>query len=69
MLTRKHFLEEQQDCADMLGVTLKEYQDDIKNTKAPRKENVNDKKVQYDNSVLKIFGVDETILKRRKNKI
>lgn len=65
MLTKKQLIQEQKDCANMLGMTLKEYQEDIKNTKVPCKDK-NQQAFTYDNSILKTLGVDERILKKKK---
>lgn len=68
MISKKQFIREQKDCADMLGMSLKEYQEYIKNTKIVNKNEENEK-VTYDNSFLKSFGVGEEILKKRKYNI
>ena len=41
MLDRKQFVEEEKDCASMLGLTLKEYRQSLKNVKV---QNYNKKK-------------------------
>ncbi len=33
MLSKSQFIEEEQDCVSMLGITLKEYRQDLKSTK------------------------------------
>ncbi len=65
MLSRKEFLKEEKECADMLGLTLKEYRESLKKVKLGTSE----KKVKnekYDNSILSFFGVDESMLKKKK---
>ncbi len=65
MLSRKEFLEEQKDCAKMLGLTLREYQESLKKVKL----GTSDKKVEkekYDNSILSFLGIDEGMLKKKK---
>ena len=65
MLDRKQFVEEEKDCASMLGLTLKEYRQSLKNVKV---QNYNKKKYinkKYDNSILKSLGLSEKDLKRR----
>ena len=64
MLNSKKLVNDQKDCANMLGMTLKDYQKSLVKTKAPKKE----KKLKnptYDNSILKLFGADESILKKK----
>ena len=66
MLHRKQFVEEEKDCASMLGLTLKEYRQSLKNVKV---QNYNKKKCinkKYDNSILKSLGLSEKDLKRRR---
>ncbi len=64
MLSKKQFIEEEKDCAAMLGLTLKEYRQDLKNT---RVHNVKvTAKKQHDNSILCKLGLSEKDLKRRK---
>lgn len=36
MLSRKEFLKEEKECADMLGLTLKEYRESLKNIKVKK---------------------------------
>lgn len=64
MLTKKQFLQEEKDCASMLGLTLEEYRESLKNIKAPSKENTTSK-VDYDNSILKELGLSENMLKKK----
>ena len=47
----------------MLGMSLSEYQKSLKETKVPVKDTT---KVTYDNSILKDFGINEEMLKKRK---
>jgi hypothetical protein len=64
MLTKKEFLESQKDCASMLGLSLEEYQDSLKNVKVQRfKEE--DSKPKYDNGILAKLGLTERDLKKR----
>lgn len=41
MLSKKQFIKEEQDCAAMLGLTLKEYRESLKSIKV---QNINKKK-------------------------
>lgn len=68
MLNKKQLIKEQKDCADMLGMSLKEYQEYVKDTKivSTKEENKN---IIYDNSILKSFGVGEEILKKSYTRI
>lgn len=63
MLNKKQLIKEQKDCADMLGMFLKEYQEYVKDTKIASTKEEN-KNIIYDNSILKNFGVGEEILKK-----
>lgn len=64
MLSKKEFLKEEKECADMLGLTIEEYRKKLKNTKIIR-ENKR-KKQRYDNSILEFLGLSSKDLKRRK---
>lgn len=64
MLSKRQFIEEEKDCAAMLGLTLEEYRQDLKNTKVHNVESK--RKKSYDNSILRKLGLSETDLKRRK---
>ena len=62
MLTEEEFLKEEKECADLIGITLKEYRNSLKSIKIiPRKHN---KKGRYDNSVLYKLGLREKDLKK-----
>ena len=50
MLDKKTLITSQKDCASMLGMSLKEYRRELKNTKLPSKD-VSKGKVEYDNSI------------------
>lgn len=65
MLSKRQFIEEEKDCAAMLGLTLKEYRQDLKTTKVRDVERKETKKA-YDNSILYKLGLSENDLKRRK---
>lgn len=66
MLSKKQFLSEEKECAEMLGMTLKEYRHDVKNTKIPEHCSNKNSKGKYDNSILKSLGLSEKDLKIRK---
>ena len=68
MVNEKKFQEEEQDCADMLGMNIEEYHDDLKNTKIPAKEKQS-KNYSYDNSILSYLGFNENCLKKRKHEV
>ena len=63
MLDKQQFIEEEKDCASMLGLTLKEYRKSLKNIKVNNFNNETNKK--YDNSILKSLGLSEKDLKLR----
>lgn len=62
-MDEKKFYEDEKDCADMLGMSLKEYREDLKKTKIPKQEEKADS-YQYDNSILNYLGLDDSILKK-----
>lgn len=64
MIHKNELIKEQKDCANMLGISLNEYQDSLKNTKVPVKEK-DISKVVYDNSILKSLGIKEKMLKKK----
>lgn len=65
MFSKKQFIDEEKDCAAMLGLTLNEYRQNVKNTKV---QNVNTKNTpkSYNNSILYKLGLTEKDLKKRK---
>ena len=65
MLSRKEFLKEEKECADMLWLTLEEYRKNLKDTKIIKRKESN-KKQKYDNSILEFLGLSSKDLKRRK---
>lgn len=64
MIHKNELIKEQKDCANMLGMSLNEYQNSLKNTKVHVKEK-DISKVVYDNSILKSFGIKEEMLKKK----
>lgn len=63
MMDKKQLLESQKECAKMLGMTLKEYKEYLKNAKV----NTTPKSQQaQDNSFLQFLGLKKTQLKLRK---
>lgn len=65
MMSEKEFIKSQKDCADMLGMTLSEYQNCCDNAKVNLIDR--NKNVKYDNSILAKLGLDEKDLKVRGN--
>jgi len=67
MMTEEQFIESQKECADMLGMSLSEYQEYCKNLKVPddTKEIVK-KNDGNTNKFLKFIEVSKTKLKTRK---
>lgn len=63
MLNSKEFLKEEKDCATMLGMTLEEYRNYVKNTKVPNKKVVKSKK---NDDILFKLGLTSKDLKIRK---
>lgn len=66
MLNKKQFLAEEKECAEMLGMSLEEYRNDVKNTKVPVHYSQEKEKIKYDNSILRSLGLSEKDLKTRK---
>ena len=66
MLNRQQFIEEEKDCASMLGLTLKEYRKSLKNIKVHNYNKKNSTNKKYNNSILKSFGLSEKDLKHRR---
>lgn len=65
MLSKRQFIEEEKDCAAMLGLTLEEYRSSLKNIKVPNVQKQRKQK-KYDNSILQALGLSEKDLKTRK---
>lgn len=65
MLSKKETILEDKDCANMLGLQVNEYRESLKNIKAPAKENIDEKNIQYDNNLLKFLGIKQSDLKKR----
>lgn len=63
MLNEQQFIEEEKDCASMLGLTLKQYRDSLKNIKVNTKLQ---RRRTYDNSILYELGLTENDLKNKK---
>ena len=64
MMDEKEFLKSQKDCADMLGMSLKEYDEFCKDIKIPN--DLEDKNIDYDNSILESLGLTPNDLKTGK---
>jgi len=64
MFSKKEFLTEEKDCANMLGMNLEEYHEYLKNTKILVKNN--NKHSKHDNKILKKLGLSSKDLKRGK---
>ena len=67
MMTSKEFIESQEECARMLGMSLSEYQEYCTNLKVPNdvesKNNDN-----YSDDLMKYFKIDKSILKTEKER-
>ncbi len=64
MMNKKEFIDSQKECADMLGMSLKEYQKNIEKIKVPTK--TKQTKRNFDNSILEKLGLKSSDLKSRK---
>lgn len=63
MMSEKQFIRSQKDCADMLGMSLNEYENYCKNVKVVKKRNVKQRK---DDAILKSLGLTKNDLKVRR---
>ncbi len=61
MLTSREFLKEEKECATMLGMTLEEYRNYVKDTKVPNKKVNSSKKGKDD--ILSKLGLTKKDLK------
>ena len=68
MISKDEFLEEEKDCADMLGVSVEEYRKNLKKTKLPKGEKKDDN-YSFDNSFLNYLGLDDKCLKKRNDEV
>ena len=68
MSSKKEFFEDEKDCADMLGVSVEEYRNSLKNIKHSSKETKSDN-YSFDNSILDYLGLNEECLKKKKNEV
>lgn len=67
-MTEKEFLEEQEECAKMLGMTLEEYLEYLKNVKVPDRNFDSDYDEEKDKErLLNYFGISEDMLMKRKD--
>ena len=67
-MTEKEFLEEQEECAKMLGMTLEEYLEYLKNIKVPDKDFNSNYDAEKDKErLLNYFGISEDMLMERKD--
>ena len=65
-MTEKEFLEEQEECARMLGMTLEEYLEYLKNVKVPDRNFDSDYDAEKDKErLLNYFGISEDMLMKR----
>jgi len=66
MMSEKEFIESQKECANMLGMTLSEYEEYCKNVKIPEKtldEDLKNKR-KYNNNILNFLGLTPEDLKK-----
>ena len=69
MMSEKQFIESQKECASMLGMSLSEYEEYCKNIKVPTESTIAENKDNDDKTadLLNYLGIDESILKKRKD--
>ena len=65
MMNEKEFLESQKDCADMLGMSLEEYEEFCKDVKIPK--DIDNENYEYDNSILESLGLTPSDLMTNKS--
>lgn len=65
MMDEKQFFESQKECAEMLGMSLKEYQEYCKNLKLS--DDSLDSSENNTNKMLDFLGIDRGALKTRKD--
>lgn len=65
MMSEKQFIESQKECANMLGMSLSEYEEYCEDLKVPKKI-MNNEKTKYDNSILNVLGLTPKDLKTKK---
>lgn len=63
MMNKKQVAESQKECANMLGMALKEYKKYLKNVKVNENEKSQQDHVDYD--ILKFLGIKRSQLKTR----
>ena len=64
MENEKEFLKSEKDCADMLGMSLDEYEEFCKDIKIPK--DIDNENIEYDNSILESLGLTLEDLKTGK---
>lgn len=64
MMNKKQFINSEKECAEMLGITLNTYQENIKKIKVRKPET---KKIQFDNTILDKLGLSINDLKIKEN--
>ena len=64
-MNKQQFMKEKKDCASLMGLTLKEYRQSLKNVKANNNIVDDTKKRKYDNSILDRLGLSKKDLKYR----
>ncbi len=68
MMSEKDFFESQKECAEMLGMSLSEYQEYCNNLRVPTDNKKSDKEKENRTlEMLKILGLNENKLKCRKD--
>lgn len=65
MMSEKQFIDSQNECASMLGMTLCEYQKYCKGLKVPTQDDISEEHSGYDtNDILDFLGMDEIMLNK-----
>lgn len=65
MLSRKHFIEAEKDCAKMQGLTLEAYRKSVKSIKVPSDRKKLPRRT-FNDSILQDLGLSKFDLKKRK---
>ena len=68
-MNKQQFMKEEKDCASLMGLTLKEYRQSLKNAKVNNSVVNDTKKRKYDNSILERLLLSKKDLKHREKNL
>lgn len=64
-MNQKEFIKEEKDCADLVGMSLNEYQKSLEKVVPPKFEKETKEHKEKSKNILKSLGVSESLLKKR----